>query len=429
MKTLRYLDLFAGIGGFRIGFEQACTLRSLEPLCVLTSEIKPQALHALRSNFPDISVSGDITRIHSEDISDFDVLLGGFPCQAFSIAGKKKGFEDTRGTLFFEIFRILRDKKPKGFILENVDALVTHDRKRASDRIGRTFEIILSSLESLGYKVSWRILECWKFGVPQRRKRVFITGSLYSPPYLLEFREKAPLLSDILQTTGKSSDSEFCRNLLSRYPLESLYGKHINDKRGEEGNIHSWDLGVRGEVTPFQKRLLESILKERRRKEYARETGIDFMDGMPLTFEQIRTFCSSPDLQQNLDRLVEMGYLRYSHPKKLLNGERVPDTTKLKGYNIINCKFDMEFSRILNPYGLCPTLTATEASYIGVPDSGGIRRLTLREGLDLFGFPRTYSLDSTMEEYGYMKTFDLLGNTVVVPTVREVALRLFETFC
>lgn len=134
---------------------------------VFTSEIKPAALEVLKQNYPDEVPYGDITKIETGDIPDFDILLAGFPCQAFSFAGKRLGFEDTRGTLFFDVARILKAKKPKGFILENVEGLVTHDRKDSTQKIGRTLTVILETLEALGYYVSWKVLNAKDFGIPK----------------------------------------------------------------------------------------------------------------------------------------------------------------------------------------------------------------------------------------------------------------------
>ena len=129
-KHLKFIDLFAGIGGIRKGFEISCSKRGLSTECVFTSEIKPHAISVLKQNNPNETIHGDITEISSSEIPNFDFLLAGFPCQAFSSAGKRLGFLDTRGTLFFEVERILRDKKPHGFILENVEGLVSHDKKQ-----------------------------------------------------------------------------------------------------------------------------------------------------------------------------------------------------------------------------------------------------------------------------------------------------------
>lgn len=174
MQPVRFIDLFAGMGGIRKGFEIACKRRGLKAKCVFTSEIKPHALEILRQNYPDEIIHGDITTINANDIADFDFLLAGFPCQAFSSAGRRLGFEDTRGTLFFDVARILKTKKPYGFILENVEGLVTHDRINKNDKIGRTLTTILQTLNDLEYKVSWKVLNAKDFGVPQDRKRIYI---------------------------------------------------------------------------------------------------------------------------------------------------------------------------------------------------------------------------------------------------------------
>lgn len=124
-KPIKYVDLFAGLGGIRLGFIQAFEEAGYQTECVLTSEIKPAAVKALTTNYGARTIQGDITTIDASEIPDFDFLLAGFPCQAFSVAGKQRGFLDTRGTLFFEVERILREKRPYGFILENVEGLVT----------------------------------------------------------------------------------------------------------------------------------------------------------------------------------------------------------------------------------------------------------------------------------------------------------------
>ena len=151
-RKIKFIDLFAGLGGIRLGFEQACKEKGIETECVLTSEIKPYAIETLKYNHEHKNFVGDIFEVKNEDIPEFDFLFGGFPCQPFSTGGKRQGFADTRGTLFFEIERILRDKKPQGFILENVEGLVKHDIEKKGDKIGRTLTTILYKLENeLGY--------------------------------------------------------------------------------------------------------------------------------------------------------------------------------------------------------------------------------------------------------------------------------------
>lgn len=157
-----YIDLFAGIGGIRIPFQE------LGGKCVFTSEWDSFAQKTYRINFGE-EIHGDITRINEKDIPDFDILLGGFPCQPFSQAGLHKGFLDTRGTLFFDTERIIKEKRPKAFLLENVKQLKGHDR-------GRTFDTIEKHLKALNYSVDAEILRAGDFGVPQNRERIYIVG-------------------------------------------------------------------------------------------------------------------------------------------------------------------------------------------------------------------------------------------------------------
>lgn len=159
----KFIDLFAGIGGIRIPFQE------LGGKCVFTSELDPFAVKTYSVNFGEDNIHGDITAIESKDIPDFDVLLAGFPCQPFSQAGLHLGFSDTRGTLFFEVERIIRDKRPHAFLLENVKQLVGHDH-------GNTFKVIIEHLKALNYSVDFKVLAARDFGVPQIRERIYIVG-------------------------------------------------------------------------------------------------------------------------------------------------------------------------------------------------------------------------------------------------------------
>ena len=165
---IKIIDLFAGIGGIRKGFEIAFK-GNVE--CVLTSEIDKYAIETYKANYGDSCLCGDIKSIHEKDVPDHDILLAGFPCQPFSQAGLKKGFNDTRGTLFFDIERILIEKQPKAFLLENVKQLRTHDN-------GNTLKTIIKHLEDAGYKVFYEVLAAKDFGIPQNRERIMIVGFL-----------------------------------------------------------------------------------------------------------------------------------------------------------------------------------------------------------------------------------------------------------
>ncbi len=434
-KTVKFIDLFAGLGGIRLGFESAFKQLGFETECVMTSEIKSHAVKTLNHNFKHDFFVGDIFQIRNEFIPDFDFLLGGFPCQPFSAGGKRQGFIDTRGTLFFEIERILHEKQPYGFILENVEGLVKHDLvNKKEDRIGRTLSTILDRLKNdLGYKVTWKIFDSLEFGVPQSRKRIFIVGTKEDYIDLDGHDQKFSTLKSILETGLDTIKSDFVNKILSHLSIEDLYGKSIKDKRGGVNNIHSWEIAVKGEVSEQQTLLLNKLFKERRKKQWAKEIGIDWMDGMPLTLKQINTFINIPEesLKNILEDLTHKGYLKLEHPKKLvkeitLNGiksYREYDTSKPKGYNIVTGKLSFEINKILDPDDIAPTLVATDVSRLAVPDNKGLRRLTIREGLRLFGYPEWYEIPTKENE-----AFDLLGNTVAVPVVEFVASKLANSF-
>lgn len=193
-SQFKFIDLFAGIGGIRLGFE------SVGGKCVFSSEFDKDACKTYEANFGEYP-SGDITKIASSEIPDFDVLLGGFPCQAFSIIGKRQGFlDETRGTLFFEIERILRDKKPKAFMLENVRNLTAHDK-------GNTFRIIISHLESLGYTVYSKVLNALDYGCCQKRERIIIVG--FKENVFFSFPEPHSKRAELVDILEKEVDEKY----------------------------------------------------------------------------------------------------------------------------------------------------------------------------------------------------------------------------
>lgn len=422
MSKIKFIDLFAGMGGTRVGFQGACKDLGFESECVFTSELKAHAVSIYKHNFKSEDVCGDITKIEAQDIPDFDYLLGGFPCQAFSIAGKRDGFNDTRGTLFFDVARILEAKKPKGFLLENVEGLVTHDRKDRSNEIGQTLRVMLDILSDLGYFVEWRVLNSKDFGVPQERKRIYIVGHRDKPISLDNYKPIRKTVGTILEKDLTPLKSVFTERLLQLYTPQELYGKAIKDKRGGKSNIHSWDLELKGSLSGEQKELLSLLLKYRRQKKWAELKGIKWMDGMPLTLDEIYSFychLERDSLKEILDDMVDKKYLRFEHPKDLKNGKREYALDKAKGYNIVTGKLSFELNKILDPNDFSHTIVATEADRIGVIDNGNIRRLSERECLRLFGFPDWYKSNISHNEL-----YDLVGNTVVVPVVKHAALQI-----
>ncbi len=414
MHKIRVIDLFAGIGGMRRGFESACESLGVESECVFTSEIKPHAVKVLAQNYPGIHVSGDISGIEAGDIPDFDFLLAGFQCQAFSSAGKRRGFDDKRGTLFFEVLRILKAKRPRGFLLENVEGLANHDG-------GKTLRTITDSLSDAGYHVNFRVLNAKDFGVPQDRRRIYIAGNDCMLPDLTDFEATYKSLGEILEHGLPCERSAFIDTLLEHYTPQQLQGKSIKDKRGGRNNIHSWDIALKGPVSRKQRELLCMILTERRKKHWADVYGIDWMDGMPLTLDMIRTFYDDPELEAMLEDLTAKKYLVKEHPKRLVNGRRIKGETLPEGYNIVAGKISYQVNRVLDPAGIAPTLVAMDMERLYVADGSGIRKLTMREGLRLFGYPESFRFEGLTLQEGC----DLLGNTVAVPVVSEVSKRIF----
>jgi len=223
-EKFTFIDLFAGIGGMRIAFERN------GGKCVFSSEWDKYCKKTYEANFGEVP-EGDITKIDEKDIPDHDVLVGGFPCQAFSIAGKRGGFQDTRGTLFFDIARILKRKKPKAFLLENVGGLVTHDG-------GRTIETILNTLKRLNYEVYHKVLDSSDFGVPQKRRRIYIVGfrkDLLPPEFEFKYPEGKKNGVFINQFIEKNTDGyEVSKHLQKVYLFKKNDGKpEVIDENSE----------------------------------------------------------------------------------------------------------------------------------------------------------------------------------------------------
>ncbi|MBC7912041.1 MAG: DNA (cytosine-5-)-methyltransferase [Pyrinomonadaceae bacterium] len=236
-NELKFIDLFCGIGGFHIAAQIACDERGVEPVCVFSSEIDPDAQDAYEANFK-ARPHGDITKIHERDIPDHDILFAGFPCQAFSICGDQRGFEDTRGTLFFDVARILKEKRPRAFVLENVKQLRSHNQ-------GRTLYRIMETLRNLGYHADYRILNALDFGLPQKRERIFIVG----------FREprnhKWPTggmpmkpLSEVLEIDVP--EFYYASEKIRRNRLES-----VSAKKKKPGDLTIWHENKGGNISPL----------------------------------------------------------------------------------------------------------------------------------------------------------------------------------
>lgn len=232
---IKFIDLFCGIGGFRFGAENAFRKNNINSACVFSSDIDAFAQDSYLANFGDRPF-GDISRVKSSDIPDHDLLLAGFPCQPFSIIGNSKGFEDTRGTLFFDIARILEAKKPVGFILENVKRLVSHDD-------GKTLRRIIETLEGLNYTVDYRVLNALDFGLPQKRERVFIVGWRPGPGVDFSWPESGLKFKPLEEILEPDADQKYYASdkirLKRRQSHQSKYSPGIWHEN-KSGNVCSY---------------------------------------------------------------------------------------------------------------------------------------------------------------------------------------------
>ena len=242
-KDMNYFSMFSGIGGFELGIQRAFSCdreqqtdtkispqdSSISPeivkpnkpkvgrnnTCIGYSEIDKYAIKVYERNFNGHKNYGDATTINPTELPDFDLLVGGFPCQAFSIAGKRRGFDDTRGTLFFDIARILAEKRPRHLVLENVKGLLSHDG-------GKTFQTILGVLSDLGYRVEWQVLNSKDFGVPQNRERIYFIGHLRNECG----REVFPI-SNTHRPATKPVQGHYTNTLTARYEGAQATGSYI----------------------------------------------------------------------------------------------------------------------------------------------------------------------------------------------------------
>lgn len=413
---IRFIDLFAGIGGIRLGFEQAMQSHGIETECVLSSEIDKHAQLTYALNFGE-PPSGDLYNI--QNIPDFDFLLAGFPCQPFSYAGKQKGFVDTRGTLFFEIERILKTHRPKGFLLENVRGLTTHDQ-------GRTFSTILKKLEALDYGVSYLILNSSNFGVPQNRVRVYILGwdkhrpslslqsdlgatdshqfkATFQQTGLFDLRTHQ-VVADILEDfpdTRYDCSPDFVNRLLKQVNGDAsrLHGIRLIDHRN--GNsIHSWELGIKGECEPLEIDFMNALIENRRKKIFGTH-----QDGKKLNIEEIKTFFNHPELKTIMQNLQQKGYLKD-------HGGR---------FNPVAGNMSFEVFKFLDPQSISITLVTSDAHKLGVVHNGRVRRITPRECARLQGFPDDFTCHPT-DTHAYRQ----FGNSVSVPVVKAVLIDMFN---
>ena len=416
---IKFVDLFAGIGGIRIGATQALLKHGIDSECVLSSEIDAKACQTYELNFHE-HPSGDIHEI--TEIEPFDFLLGGFPCQPFSYAGKRKGFGDTRGTLFFEIERILSAYQPKAFLLENVRGLYTHDS-------GRTFKTIMSKLHELGYGTYDLLLNSSDFGVPQNRVRLYILGIKEHTPKMSLTTNLGAVDShsykknyEQMNFFSKNYFSQKCKveNILEidvpdKYycsiefekqlhsvvgdDLSKLHGYRLIDYRGGQ-SLHSWELGTKGKCSLAEINFMNLLIQNRRKPVFGTQ-----QDGKKLTLEQIRSFYSGEDILEIIKSLKTKGYLKEEDGR----------------YNPVCVNMSFEIFKFLDPDSISITLTSSDSNRLGVIQNNHPRRITPRECARLQGFPDSFIVNP-IDTFAYKQ----FGNSVSVPVVEAVVSDFVE---
>lgn len=377
---MKFLDLFAGIGGFRLGMESA------GHECIGFCEIDKFArasYKAIHNTEGEIELH-DITRVTDEEIRNIghvDVICGGFPCQSFSIAGSRRGFEDTRGTLFFEIARFADILKPKYLFLENVKGLLNHDR-------GNTFKTILGALDGLGYDTEWQVLNSKNFSVPQNRERVFIIGHLREG----RTRRVFPIIRENAKSDNQQSKIEIVGNT-----------KNPNGTRqGTRSIVHSTN-GIIGTLTATDykepKQVAIPVLTPDRANK--RQNGRRFKaDGEPmftLTAQDRHGILIKEATKQGYAEAQIGDSVNLSHPNSKTRRGRV-------GKRIAN------------------TLLTGESQGVIEPDFR-IRKLTPRECWRLQGFP-DWAFDKAQEVNSNSQLYKQAGNSVTVNVIAAIAKEL-----
>ena len=384
---MKFLDLFAGIGGFRLGTEAA------GHECIGFCEIDKFArasYKAIHNTEGEIELH-DITTVTDDEvraIGAVDVICGGFPCQAFSIAGTRRGFEDTRGTLFFEIARFTSILKPKYLFLENVKGLLNHDK-------GNTFETILSALDELGYDVEWQVLNSKNFGVPQNRERVFIIGHLRGQ----RTRNVFPIVGENAKSDNQQSKIEIVGNTKSPNGSRKGTGSVVYNSNGLVGTLLARDY-----KEPKQIAIPNEIKKFGVLQPNFNQSGVIYeTDGIAPTIRCYGGGGLEPKIR--VKEATKQGYaeaevgdsINLSHPNSKTRRGRV-------GKQIAN------------------TLLTGENQGVVEPDFR-IRKLTPRECWRLQGFP-DWAFDKAQEVNSNSQLYKQAGNSVTVNVIAAIAERL-----
>ena len=426
-----FVDLFAGIGGFRIALEK------LGGVCLGFSEIDKNAILVYKQNFknnPEEIEFGSVENINKIPIEEIDLIVGGVPCQSWSVAGKMKGFEDPRGKLWFDTIRVIELNKPKSFILENVKGL-------ADPRNIENLNLILNELKSIGYKVFHKVLNSYDFGLPQNRDRIFIVGFRKNIKLEMPFEFPKPLNEEpiLFQFLNFDSKKEFTKEKI-KINTNEIFGDKVPvgrnrfqtddslndffvfcDTRDGHSTIHSWDII---NTTKKEKEICLTLLKNRRKKVYGTQ------DGNPLSLKHFNKLLKDVT-QKDLDGLVKKNIFR---------------EIKGRGYDFVNSKNSSGINGIYRIYlpnsKVFSTLTATGTkdmvSTIEITSNNVIdyknkflneiykkanyREITSRESANLQGFPKDFTLHR--DERVAKKQ---LGNAVSTNVIYYLANNILKT--
>ncbi|MEQ9091822.1 MAG: DNA (cytosine-5-)-methyltransferase [Balneola sp.] len=409
---MKYFSTFSGIGGFELGIK----LSGIKAECVGYSEIDKYASSIYNYQFSKHLNYGDITNINESKLPDFELFVGGFPCQAFSIAGKRQGFEDTRGTLFFDVARILSAKRPKRFILENVKGLLNHDN-------GRTIGTIFRVLTELGYSVGWEVVNSCQFGVPQNRERIFIIGCLGKQG----IGEIFPIGENIEGVVKRRNEHQLV--------AKNFQGKDIDNtvRAGGLTKKHNWDIVKVGTLRTHKDgegfRELESGLcptipararqdgsgqpvikvKEATKEGYSEATFGDSIN-YSVPASKTRRGRVGKGIANTLDTSVNQGVV----VKAVLTPERLE-----KRQNGRRFKDNEE-----------PSFTLTSQDKHGVQIDERIRRLTPIECERLQGFPDDWTkfglFDGEKKEISDTQRYKTLGNAVTVNVIEAIINKIYK---
>ena len=394
---MRIFSTFSGIGGFEIGIQNAFNNRpdirngsevlhgnstnasESEVRTVGYSEIDKYAIKVYEHHFKGVPAYGDITKINAEELPDFDCLVGGFPCQAFSIAGKRKGFEDTRGTLFFDLARILQSKQPRLFVFENVKGLLSHDS-------GRTFRTIIATLTELGYDCQWQVLNSKNHGVPQNRERVYIVGHLRGTPR----PEVFPIESNYGETSNEVTAKGQLVDLTRREPTNY---RERND--GRAGTLDAnYYKGLANQERPGVKINVVGMLNDETWKKRN---------------ESIRRVYGTDGIAPTIPTGTGDGVM--------------PKIVAQRGRYNADGKTEQQLEP--RPDDISNTLTAVQKDNM-VLDDVRIRRLTPLECERLQGFPDNWTAQGTDGAISDTQRYKMCGNAVTTNVVQAVFERLLS---